>query len=297
MSMLYRKKYYRASVLAVLLYTMPFFAHAATLSFVTTPAESVVNQQMRVSVHLNTGTDSINAVEGLIMLPASVQLSQLNTGGSGFSLWPTEPQFSFSTHRIVFAGGVPGGVVPKQDILLFTFSLTASSTGAYTVSSQDVAVYRNDGLGTRLVVPNHSQDIKVGRTNGTVSSAASPDAIPDTTPPHFVSVAMGSDPSLFGGKFYISFFATDNQSGIDHYDIKEGWSTKYLLADRYFVLHDQTLQSIIYVRATDAAGNSVVTVIPATHEPSRLWVVGGGILFVVLLVWVVAQHRQKKKKY
>ena len=140
------------------------------------------------------------------------------------------------------------------------------------------------------MVPDSTKNISVARTGSTEVASSK-----DTAPPQFVSVAVGSDPSLFGGKFYLSFFAQDSQSGVDHYEVKEGLFGGYVRADRYYVLHDQSLRSDISVRAVDVAGNTVIATIPAAHQSHTLWLFAGGIL-AVLLLFVVRRIYIKKKK-
>ena len=289
--MKHNKKYYLhvrlVWLLALCAFVLPVLAQAATISFVISPAQVSVGRPATIAVHLNTDSDSVNAADGSISIPAGLVVGDVDVGGSAFSLWPTEPQFNLSTHQIVFAGGVPGGIAPTQDALLFTFVVTASSTDTYTIATKAISVYKNDGLGTRLVAPQATRDVAVVHGGAPAAPSAA-----DRTAPQFVSVSIGSDPSLFGGKYYLSFFANDSQSSIDHYDVKEGWFGGYVRADRYWVLRDQGLRSDISVRAFDTAGNMVTQTIPASHKSNTVWIVWALLLLAFCILWCV-----RRKKY
>ncbi len=269
--------------LAALLYLVPTAVFAASISFVPSPTASSVNGTVQFEVHLNTGADSINAADGAISIPGGLTVTNVSTGGSAFSLWPTEPQVALGNNSISFAGGVPGGISPGQDLLLFTITAHAAKPGVYIVRSQNIAAYKNDGLGTRVSSTEVAYPIDI-----TNNLASTNNTVIDSTPPQFVYVEVGKDSALFADKWYLSFSAQDNESGVSSYQVREGWFSPYVPADGYYVLHDQSLSSPIFVRATDAAGNVATTAIPASHQNFTPLLVGGVILLLVLLVFALS---------
>ena len=79
-------------------------------------------------------------------------------------------------------------------------------------------------------------------------------AMIDTAVPEPFELKIGKDPSIFKGKYFLSFAAQDKMSGIDYYEIKEGkedW--KRIMSP--CLLEDQSLGKKITVRAYDKTGN------------------------------------------
>ncbi len=86
---------------------------------------------------------------------------------------------------------------------------------------------------------------------------------------------LTKDDVAFTGNYFIVFSTTDKQTGISHYEIMEepaeefkhfswgGVDAPWVTANSPYVLQDQSLNSIIRVKAIDKAGNEyVATLIP-----------------------------------
>lgn len=277
-----------AGALIVAAYSVGTPVQAAQIMFSTAPAPAA-GKPFTIEVRLNTQDDAINAAEGSVTL-SGLDVQSVSTGGSALSLWPVAPQYSLSTHSIEFAGGLPGSIAAGEDILLFTI-VAQAPVGSYPLSAAGVRVFKADGRGTPVAVAAFSKKVAVAAAGG-----ASPAAVKDTTAPQFVSVEVGHDPSLFDGQTYLSFFATDDQSGVTSYEVREGWLGGYKKADRYYVLADQTQGHDVWVRATDAAGNTTIKKISAVHGSSTLWWWLGGILLLVAAGYMY-RSRRKKRRY
>lgn len=264
--------------------------YAARIFFSTSPATPAAGETFTILVHLDTGADSVNAVEGSLDL-GTLRVERVHTGGSALSLWPSEPKYSLGSHTVEFAGGVPGGIAEGKEVQLFSIEAQAPAAGTYTVSSASVRAFKNDGKGSAVAVAPASKKISVTSENAE-PAAAKPK---DTTAPQFVSLEVGQDSSLFDGRQYVSFFATDEGSGVTRYQVKEGWFSLYHDADRYYVLADQDRGSDIWVRATDDAGNTVTKKIPSEHGTSAWRWIAGGIL--ILLAFTLMYRRLRKKHF
>jgi hypothetical protein len=125
--------------------------------------------------------------------------------------------------------------------------------------------------------------------------------IVDTTPPDPFTPEIASDSALFGGQYFLVFAATDQQSGIDHYEVREG-SSSWVTATSPYLLKDQTLSHSIAVRAFDKAGNFRLVRLPAEHPtpaPSPNAPFEWGIvivLFVVLLFLIFLWKKRRSSK-
>lgn len=265
-------------------------AHAAQLLVGTTPAVPAAGEMFTIEVRLQTEEDTINAVEGSINL-GSLRVERVHTGGSGLSLWPTEPRYSPGSHTVEFAGGVPGGILQGEEVLLFTIEVQAPAAGTYTVEASSLRAFKNDGTGSAVAVAPISSKVSVVAESSSLAASVPK----DSTDPQFVSVEVGSDPSLFDGRSYLTFFATDDQSGVSRYQVKEGWFSRYKDADRYYVLADQSGGTDVWVRVTDAAGNTATKKISSTHGTSAWQLLLGGIL--ILLAFTLVYQRCRKKRF
>ena len=140
----------------------------------------------------------------------------------------------------------------------------------------------------------------------------------DTTPPEPFKPEIGRDPSIFGGKYFLSFAATDKTSGVDHYEVIELPYKKifgFLPSNKYYseseinkewkkakspyLLKDQKLMSLIKVKAVDKAGNERVEEIYPSKKPVPYWVLFV-ILAGVIVIWrliekIKAIYRKKQK--
>lgn len=285
MKKIIRHIFFPAFVAIVLL---PIPSHAMQAMFVTKSDLLTAGEPIVVEVRLATQEDAINAVEGVIQLPNDVSVEQVHTGGSSFTLWPNAPKYVPGTHTIEFTGGVPGGIAPHQQVLVFSFTMRAPIPGSYPVSVKKITTYLNDGYGTAVRVPLITQKFSVGEGDAPALAKAK-----DVTAPEFISVELGSDPTLFDGKSYVTFFAKDAESGVVRYEVKEGFFSVYTPADTYYVLKDQSLKSAVKVRAIDAAGNSATYTVSSSNRP--LLVLAAISLLLGATMFIVRRLRGRKK--
>jgi len=129
-------------------------------------------------------------------------------------------------------------------------------TGQIALSPDTIEVYLNDGKGTRDEVSVKDLIINVLPK---ISDARSTDdwstiISNDKTPPESFEITPGKDPSIFDNQYFISFFTTDAGSGVAYYEVQEG-DRNFIRAESPYVLKDQTLKSLIKVKAIDKAGN------------------------------------------
>jgi len=98
-------------------------------------------------------------------------------------------------------------------------------------------------------------------------------AMIDTTIPEPFELKTGKAPLVFEGKYFLSFAAQDRASGIDYYEAVEadrrgyqrGTTRKaeWKIAESPYLLEDQSLKSVIKVKAVDKAGNErIAEIIP-----------------------------------
>lgn len=240
--------------------------------------------------------------------PSSADLTKVNSEG-----------------KFHFSGGIPGGycgkipgdpgdsnLVGKIIFKIPGFIVSDNEREDIDISFGDkTRILLNDGLGTEDILEKKNTNFKI--LKGTIVSDNNwKDLIADDViqpEPFVVELHQRSD--IFNGLYYIIFSTVDKQSGVDHYEVLEikpneviGIEPSRSLMDRLFgkkknapnwkvaempyLLEDQSLESIIKVRALDKAGNSrQVEFIPPKSNTTEKEMSSRSILIVVLSIIIV----------
>lgn len=233
-------------------------AESALIS-IKNPSEKVsVGDVVVLSVLIDTENQNINVVEGdvsIVMGGDNIVIKDLSVAGSSFLLWPVKPSFSQSLNKISFTAGIPGGI-NKRDAILFKIILQIQAEGQIVLSPANIKAFVNDGRAT---------PVQIKFSPITFSSSALGDGggvnnwgkiiIGDNKKPFGLMAEIGSDSSLFEGKTFVAFSAFDNESGIDHYEVKEGDREVVRSGSIYVFQNQQKLEPTLII-AYDKAGNS-----------------------------------------
>ncbi len=137
-----------------------------------------VDDTFSVSVYINTGGLSVNAIESAITFPPDkLQIVSPSIGKSVIGVWVGQPSFSNSAGTINFRGAIPNpGLITSQG-LISTFTFRVKSVGKAVVKFTDSSkVLLNDGKATNvlsntsgaiydLVLPPPQGPIVVSSTN------------------------------------------------------------------------------------------------------------------------------------
>jgi len=263
-------------------------AHAATVSF--SEPKATAAGSFAIEVTLNADAHAVNVVEGAIAIPTGLAIDSVTTAGSGFSLWPQTPQFVRADRSIEFSGGVPGGIPAQTSARLFTIFAHATEPGTFTLDASKVNAYENDGKGTKDTLTSKSLALKATVAGTAIAQRQVSGGV--TSP---LIAEIGSDSSLFDGKYFVSFYGGDAGSGVDHYLVQEGWYRKAVPASRYYVLQDQGRTVAVTVEAVDASGHSTKTTIPAAH-PFAFVIPLLGVLAVLVAGFFLTRARLARRK-
>ncbi len=271
----FKKVILKTSLSLLVLFAIPFYVDAAKI-FIDLPETPIsVGNTSLIKVMINTETAEINATDGVLTFSSPKDIVSINIGGSIFDLWPRRP--SLEGNKISFTGGTTAGVYGST-LRLFTIAVKPSSTNPIKINLQNATTYLNDGKGTSVNVSGTQIEIPVQNTSKTSDELASLIS-KDTTPPEKFKIELGQDPSVYDGKYFISFFTTDKESGIERYEIVEGDRPSVRSGNTY-VLQDQGLSSLITIRAIDNAGNERVE----TFNPKSTGIPWIKIVIVVILI-------------
>ena len=106
------------------------------------------------------------------------------------------------------------------------------------------------------------------------------------------------------GKNYLVFTTIDKTSGIDHYEAKElsrifpkNNKKEWKLATSPYLLENQSLRTIIKIKAVDKAGNEKISEIaPPFKITWKDIIISLVILIVIAVIWLIIQRFKKKRK-
>jgi hypothetical protein len=177
----------------------------------------------------------------------------------------------------------------------------------------ETRVLLNDGFGTEANLQTLGAEITLNQTVGSEIVDDWRNTInDDSLPPEEFTISLEKDQFAFEGKHYISFNTTDKQSGISHYEVLEekpreaklfsfgAANAPWIEARSPYILKDQSLGSIIRVKAVDKAGNEYI----ATLQPSEqargqynylVWIGIGLITLLIIIGWFYWRRRIIKK--
>lgn len=252
-----------------------------------------------VTLSVNTGRQTINAIEGTVLVPASLAVKEIRLGGSLVNFWIQEPK-EIKTGEIRFSGITPGGY-RESDFEIFSLVVEAKTVGQVKISPSDFRILLNDGAGTADEVETSVATINID------SQVIGKKLVkfPDSVAPESFDIQIGQDPNLFEGKNFAIFYASDKGVGVDHYEIKESKSQllsffkSWQVAESPYLLIDQSLKSFVWVKAIDKNNNSQ-TVLEKPSNPLSLylnydfWIIIVLISIIILVVykkWILNRRR------
>jgi hypothetical protein len=218
----------------------------------------------QIDFFMDTQGKSINAIQGEISFPDTLELKEIKDGNSIINFWIERP----SADSLKFSGIIPGGYNGENGFL-FSAIFETKTERKDNVSLSNVRAFINDGKGTETEVKIFGQvpDLK-------------PQTMEDNIPPESFVLEIASDQNLFEGKYFLVFATQDKKSGISRYEVKEGQGKEFVVAESPYLLRNQDLDQKIFVKAVDKAGNERIEVLyPSNWRPwyKNYW------LFVIIM--------------
>jgi len=296
------------SKLIVILFFLVFllsakYVSAAELSLSSDSKDVNIGNTIAVDVLINTEGESINVVDGNITIPNGldlIEIKELSSANSALNQWVRTPSWSKKDGTISFIGGLPGGLNQKS-ANLFRIFFTARSLGQVTFSPSDIKVYANDGKATLVGVHSTSLTININKAdNSSVKDALQTTITKDYKAPTDINVDLGQDASLFDGQKFINVSATDSDSGIAYFEVKEGNREPVRTSSSYVLQNQNNLEPII-IFAFDKAGNvskKILSPHSSVDTNNNLFIIIDTILIVAFIasVFILCRIFKKKKK-
>lgn len=320
------------SVLA--LFVVPSVSEGASLYIDPAISELYRGDSVTMSVRLDTDEEDrecINAVDAVINYSDNIDPVDVTISDSIFNIWVEKPTIDKTNRTISFAGGIPNGYCgrvsgdPRLTNVLakiifrspgFTIGQQSDSNVATIEFADTSTAYLNDGRGTKANLLVYPAKITLNKNAGTALVNPWQDEISaDKTPPEKFSIDLVKGDGNFSNKYYIVFNTIDKQTGIDHYEVIEEPASQFgsfkwgradapwIESPSPYILKDQSLNSIIRVKAIDKAGNEYV----ATYAPEDslkslsyaemmlIIVLVTAVGFTLVIAWFIARYFLKRK--
>jgi len=246
--------------------------------------------------------------------------------------------------KIVFAGGVPGGYcgnIPSEsgesDILgsvIFVVKKPVIFHQADVSFSSETELFLNDGYGTSVSANTQGAHFEIDEDKVKIEDSWGEKLIEDIFPPEAFIIEINKKDNVWDGQYFIIFFTDDKQTGIDYYEILEAtpdellkaarkrnliieWLKKILNIEKKFptwervksphLLKDQSLDSVIIVKAVDNAGNERVVeyendALERLRYPTENYIMIAAfiiliiLLLILLIILTVTEPKGRKEK-
>jgi hypothetical protein len=251
---------------------------AMSLYFEKPESEIRVGDTVILHAYLDTENVEINGIEGTVKVAGPIAIQNLNVAGSVFSLWPNKP--SLTGQEIDFVGGSPSGVFGKKN-KVFSIIFRATEIGKINFSVKIADVFLNDGKGTRLAVVGVNETFDVIAAGKEVKNELGDLILNDKTLPNHFKIELGQDINIADGKYFISFYATDDNSGVNRYEVREN-NLPAVRSGNTYVLEDQSLKGVVEVKAIDNAGNFRIETLELKEKKSNLILLIGALVIIIL---------------
>jgi hypothetical protein len=283
--------------------TFPLLVSAAILYL--EPSSGMYHQgdTFIVKMRIDTEGECINTVKANLSFSQNVlKAVEFSTGNSILTLWLQSPEINQNEGKISFVGGVPGGfcgALPgepgKPNLLgkiVFKVKETSEKKEAVLRFSKESQVLLNDGFGTPAKLDFRNANFEILPEKSKIQLKEwKKELEKDNVPPEPFEIKLIKDPMIFEGKWFIVFFTVDKQSGIDHYEVKEG-EREWRKAKSPYLLEDQDLKSIIKVKAVDKAGNERIVEWVPQKEILSWWKI---VIILIILITILVIWKLKKK--
>ncbi len=270
--------------------------YGAQFSLDSEKNELNLERNWEVKLLIDTEGEYVNAFEGKITFPNNL-LKFLDVRGQDeiVNFWIEKPQL-INDNQISFSGITPGGYNGQG--VLFKIIFETIDIGEALVILDQASVLLNDGQGTHAKLSVNNASLSIGEIEA--SSEIIVIEVRDNEPPEAFTPIITKIPEIYGDKYVLIFYTQDKGSGIDHYEIKEGWR-RYKVVDSPYILKDQKLSKKIKIKAIDKFGNerliTIASVYPTElYENYIIYVIITSVLVLLFLVYITRRVLWKKIK-
>lgn len=287
------KKYSLQFILLILLFTLAPQARATDFSFSSENNKLPLEEKFLVNILVDTKGQMVNAFEGEVVFPSDIlQMRDVVESDSIIDFWIERPSL-LDGNKISFSGIVPGGFVGEGS--LFSVIFKTKTEGESFLSTNRVRALLNDGLGTEDSVNSNIFHFEVSKDVS--QDEVIKVQITDVDPPEIFSPIITKIPEIAGDDYVLIFSTKDKDSGVDYYEVKEGFLS-YKKAESPYVLRNQKLDRKIIIKAVDKAGNEREITMEPVYPSSwyEKYSFFGIIVLVIAAAYFLGRVSRKKSQ-
>jgi len=332
-----------------IIFLLPAIANASSLRLVSDLDAYGSGDNFAVDVLIDNVEMCVNAMSITLNFPNDyLSMIDFIEGESLINLWMEKPGQkeiveANAKGNITFIGGVPGGycghipgdpgksnLIARLIFVIPRFVISDVERDKVRIDfSNSTKVLLNDGFGTKDNLETYGIKLKVLNSPVLKSGEWKEQIKNDKIKPEPFIIELRQDIGVFENQYYINFYTSDKQSGIDRYEVlevkpgfeagdisklswwdkitgKKPYIPKWKEAKMPYLLEDQNLESIIKVRAIDKAGNErYVEYIPpaelrnkveetSNNLPHILLFITGTLVVLILLIFLTIAIKKKK---
>lgn len=214
--------------------------------------------------------------------PTLLEITEVRPAPGTKILWVDRPTL-VEGDDVVFAGVFPGGLTPDVEpvVPLVHIRFRVKDPGQARFSFDAVRAYRSEPLAPDAAIsaPPVTQPV-------TQESVREPVVVSDASRPEPFELFMVRDPDIADGDWVLLFDPLDGQSGVAGTDVRErflGFGGTWRPASSPYRLADQTLLSVIEVRARDEAGHERIE----QYVPTRMTIVRQMLIASILVLALI----------
>ncbi len=181
-----------ASLLMFLVFLLPNFSLAATLSVSPSTINKKVSDTFSVDVFLSSPQQAANAISGTFRFnPDIVQIKNTSIAGSIVNLWTQTPVVDNSGGTVIFEGIVLNPGFSGQGGKLFSVTFVGKKEGVGKIDLVNTLVLANDGAGTPILTSTSGSSVQI---SDPVAVPESTEEVPPSREPtvEIVNVAISS---------------------------------------------------------------------------------------------------------
>jgi hypothetical protein len=256
---------------------IPAWAFSAQVTLLTDNFAMSKGQVFSVELMVDTESESVNAIEGEVLFSSDIfEVQEIRDGNSIITFWVERPN-SAKQGRISFSGIIPGGY-RGNSARVFTIILKAKENGRGEVRMENLTVFMNNDSNASVQLSSPLITFVIAPNN---TASAAPSRIIDTIAPETFRADIVRSQDFFDGRAFLVFAAQDKGTGIDRYEVREGFLGSYSVAESPYLLADQRLDEKVYVKAIDKNGNIQISIVyPAGWRP---WYKEYGIALLIIV--------------
>jgi len=258
-------------------FLLPIPSYAMSFFFGSDQTVYGQNDSVVVNVFLDTDSETVNTVSGEVYVGDTATIEGVREGNSSILFWIEKPKINTQENIISFSGIVPGGIQGKNTFL-FSIVVNPKSSEAIQFSMKDSLVLLHDGLGTEKSTSFIPKTIFISDDLNFVSTIQT---LTDVEAPEDFSPEIIQDPNLYDSQYVLVFATQDKGSGLDRYEVKEGFFGKYTESVSPYIIKNKNLTKTLFVKAIDRFGNERVAIV---HPQKKIFNENFILIFSILVI-------------